>query len=155
MQKKFFYTIVLLFLSSCGYEAIYSKKNLASFDFSINNLVFEGDRKINIKVKQKLFSYNNKEGSKSFDLVIKSIALKTISAKNAQGDPSIFQLDIKINVNINDIKNNNTETLSFSKKFKYKNNENKIELKSYEDQIKESAAESMVRELTLKLAQIR
>ena len=155
MKKKFFYLIFLLFLSGCGYEAIYSKKNLADFDFSINNLVFEGDRKINIKVKQKLFSYKKKESLKSYDLVINSVVLKTISAKDAQGDPSIFQLDIEIKANINDLNNNYSEMIGFNKKFKYKNNENKIDLKNYEDEIKESAAESLVRELILKLAQFR
>tara|TARA_B110000483_G_C17730196_1_gene364406 strand:- start:154 stop:294 length:141 start_codon:yes stop_codon:yes gene_type:complete len=45
--------------------------------------------------------------------------------------------------------------INFNKKFKYKNNENKIDLKNYEDEIKESAAESLVRELILKLAQAR
>ena len=52
MFKRILIPILLLFLSSCGYEAIHSKKNFIYYDFSINNLTFIGDRIINIK-------YNN------------------------------------------------------------------------------------------------
>jgi len=55
IQKK----IILLFLfllSSCGYEAIHSKKNAANYDFSVSKLSFVGDRTVNLKIKEKLCS---------------------------------------------------------------------------------------------------
>ena len=36
MQKKIFLYLLLLLLSSCGYEAIYSQKNNINNNFSIN-----------------------------------------------------------------------------------------------------------------------
>ena len=53
-MKKIFIFLSFIFLSSCGYEAIYSKKNSSSYDFSINKLNFIGDREVNLKMKEKL-----------------------------------------------------------------------------------------------------
>ena len=57
MLKKTFTLIVFFFLSSCGYEAIHSKKNSLNYNFSINELSFIGDRDINLKMKEKLNNY--------------------------------------------------------------------------------------------------
>ena len=57
MEKKIFTFILLIFLSSCGYEAIYSVKNIKNYDFFISKLSFTGDREINLKIKQKLNNY--------------------------------------------------------------------------------------------------
>ena len=46
MLKTTFALILFLFLSSCGYKAIHSKKNNSSYDFSISELSFIGDRNI-------------------------------------------------------------------------------------------------------------
>ena len=54
MLKKTFLLILLLFLHSCGYEAIHSKKNTSNYNFSINEISFVGDREINLKIKEKL-----------------------------------------------------------------------------------------------------
>ena len=57
MQKKIFSFLLLFLLSSCGYEATYSKKNLLNYDFSISEINFTGDREVNIKMEEKLSNY--------------------------------------------------------------------------------------------------
>ena len=57
MQKKIFSLLLLLFLTSCGYEAIYSKKNSNNYNFFINELSFIGDRDINLRMKERLNNY--------------------------------------------------------------------------------------------------
>ena len=57
MQKKIFTLLLLLFLSSCGYEAIYSKKNSKNYNFFISELSFIGDRDINLRMKERLSNY--------------------------------------------------------------------------------------------------
>ena len=58
MLKKILIPILLLFLSSCGYEAIHSKKNSVNYNFSLNELTFVGDRDVSLKIKEKINNYN-------------------------------------------------------------------------------------------------
>ena len=59
MKKKIFTFLLFLFLSSCGYEATYSLKNRLIYAFSISEMVFTGDRQVNLKIKQLLNPYTN------------------------------------------------------------------------------------------------
>ena len=70
MEKKIFTFILLIFLSSCGYEATYSVKNIKSYDFSISKLNFIGEREVNLKIKQKLNNYTLTKNDKKFILKI-------------------------------------------------------------------------------------
>ena len=74
MEKRIFTFILLLFLSSCGYEAIHSKKNSSNYNFSINELTLVGERDINLKIKDKLNNYTLTKKDKDFMLNISSAA---------------------------------------------------------------------------------
>ena len=92
MEKKIFTFILLIFLSSCGYEAIYSVKNIKNYDFSISKLSFIGDREINLKIKQKLNNYTQEIKDINFTLKITSTSEKIILAKNDAGDSTSFKI---------------------------------------------------------------
>ena len=66
MKKKIFTFLLFLFLTSCGYEALYSKKNQINYDFFISELKFNGDREINLKIKEKLNNYTLIKKEKQF-----------------------------------------------------------------------------------------
>jgi len=73
MLKKYTLLIFYLLVTSCGYEAIYSKKNIINNNFSIVSLTFIGDRNVNLRVEEKLNNYRlNKQNKK--------ISLKVVSA---------------------------------------------------------------------------
>ena len=63
MIKKFIF-LILLFLSSCGYEAIYSQKKALNNNFYISELTFIGEKSINLKIKQSLNNYTLVEKKK-------------------------------------------------------------------------------------------
>ena len=107
-QKKII-LLLLFLLSSCGYEAIHSKKNSINYDFSISELNFVGDRTINLKIKEKLNNYTQNKKDKNFILNISSTSEKIILAKNTAGDATSFKSTISINVEVlmnNKFKNN-------------------------------------------------
>ena len=81
MQKNVFTLLLFLFLSSCGYEAIYSKKNSKNYNFFISKLSFTGDRDLNLRMKEKLNNYTFNEKDKNFALKISSSSSKEIAAK--------------------------------------------------------------------------
>ena len=154
MFKKILIPIILLFLSSCGYEAIHSKKNSINYDFSINKLTFVGDRKVNIKLKEMLNYYTLSEKDKNFTLKITSDTKKVILAKDIAGDPTSFKFTIKINVEI--IMNNNSrDEFNIIESFNYNNISNKFSLDQYERQIISNLAESAALKLTYKISSIK
>ena len=100
MLKKIFLLTIFIFVSSCGYKAIHSLKNNISYDFSISELSFEGDRDINLKIKEKLNNYTLSEKEKDFILKISSNSQKNITAKDGAGDPTGFKNIITVKIEI-------------------------------------------------------
>tara|TARA_B110000971_G_scaffold496_1_gene471 strand:- start:473 stop:934 length:462 start_codon:yes stop_codon:yes gene_type:complete len=153
MLKKSFILILFLFLSSCGYEAIYSQKNNILYDFSINELNIVGDRDVNIKIKQKLKKFIVNKKSKNFTLNIQTDTTKEVTGKNVSGDPTNFKSTLMVDVEI--LMNNNFKsTIQIVENFDYKNIENKFDLKKYEKDIKITLAETATDKLISKLSEI-
>ena len=154
MQKKIFSFLFLFLLSSCGYEATYSKKNLLNYDFSISEINFTGDREVNVKMKEKLNNYIINKKNKSFRVDILSIATKAVSAKNISGDATNFKSTVSIKVNLvmnNRLKNN----FIIKESFDYNNNSNKFNLKAYERNIKNNLTEAITEKLIFRLSNIK
>ena len=154
MINKTFILIFFLFVCSCGYQPIYSKKNIANNSFSINQLIFEGDKNINLRMKEKLNSYKLIKKDRNFTLKIKSDSDKIILAKNLAGDPTDFKITVTIIVEIiseNDKKN----ILRVEEDFKYSNSASKFSLRRYEKEIKNNLAEASTERLILRLSNIQ
>jgi len=158
MKKKIFTFLLFLFLSSCGYEAIYSLKNRANYAFQISKLELSGDRRVNLKIKQILSSYSNPniaiENKKIFELKISSNSEKIITTKNASGDATKFKNEttLKVQALMDGVIKAN---FSFTENFVYNNNSNTSELRDYENQIKNNLTEAAVDKIILKLALIK
>ena len=155
MEKKIFTFLLFLFLSSCGYEAIYSIKNRVNYAFKISELELSGDRQVNLKMKQILNNYRNPsitiEEGKDFELKISSESEKIITTKDAAGNATKFKNEIKINVQVSmggTLKTN----FSVTENFVYNNNSNTSELRTYENQIKNNLTEAAVDKIVFKLA---
>ena len=154
MQKKIFSFLFLFLLSSCGYEATYSKKKLLNYDFSISEINFTGDREVNVKMKEKLNNYIINKKNKSFRVDILSIATKAVSAKNISGDATNFKSTVSIKVNLvmnNRLKNN----FIIKESFNYNNSSNKFNLKTYEKDIKNNLTETITEKLIFRLSNIK
>tara|TARA_B110000027_G_scaffold31548_1_gene34867 strand:+ start:934 stop:1404 length:471 start_codon:yes stop_codon:yes gene_type:complete len=155
MKKKIFTLLIFLFLSSCGYEAIYSLKNRVNYAFSISELNFIGDRQVNLKIKQILSSYNNPniEEERNFSLTISSASEKIITTKDASGDATKFKNEITVDVQVS-LNNKYKTSFVITEDFIYNNNSNTFELRAYENQIKNNLAEAAVDKVIIRLANI-
>tara|TARA_B110000259_G_C13680893_1_gene268253 strand:+ start:49 stop:519 length:471 start_codon:yes stop_codon:yes gene_type:complete len=153
MKKKIFPFLLFLFLSSCGYEAVYSLKNRVNYAFTVSEFELSGDRQVNLKIKQILNSYRNSsnEVEKNFTLTIYSNSEKIVTTKDASGDATKFKNEITVDVQTlidGTIKSN----FSITESFIYNNNSNTFELRTYENQIKNNLAEIIVDKIIFKLA---
>ena len=154
MQKNVFTLLLFLFLSSCGYEAIYSKKNFKNYNFFISKLNFAGDRDINLRMKERLNNFTFNEKNKNFSLKISNSSTKEIAAKNTLGDAVTFKNTIATNIEVSmngEFKNGFVIIESFI----YNNNSNRFNLKRYEREIKNNLAETITDKLILKLSNIQ
>jgi len=154
MFQKQIILLLLLLLSSCGYEAIYSKKNSVNYNFSVSELNFVGDRTVNLKIKEKLNIYAKEKKEKDFILKISSISEKVIISKNTAGDATSFKNSVSINVEV--LMNNKFKSnFIILESFNYNNISNKFNLKKYEEEIKNNLAEAALDKLIFKLSNIQ
>ena len=154
MLRKQIILLLLLLLSSCGYEAIYSKKNSVNYNFSVSELNFVGDRTVNLKIKEKLNNYAQAKKDKDFILRISSTSEKITLAKNTAGDATSFKNSVSINVEV--LMNNKFKSnFIILESFNYNNISNKFNLKKYEEEIKNNLAETAADKLIFKLSNIQ
>ena len=129
---KYFYKviIILIFLTSCGYQPILSNK--------VNNLSFEdlnasGNKKISLRILNNLNINKDINVKKTLDVLSKY--QRVISSKNKKGNPEIFNiiLDVKISV-----KSNGTlvDEKNFYESVNFNNEKNKFNLKKKENNLK-------------------
>ena len=154
MLQKQIILLLLLLLSSCGYEAIYSKKNSVDYDFTVSDLNFVGDRTVNLKIKEKLNNYAQAKKDKDFILRISSSSEKITLAKNTAGDATSFKNSVSVNVEV--LMNNKFKSnFIILESFNYNSISNKFNLKKYEDEIKNNLAETAADKLIFKLSNIQ
>ena len=146
--KKIIATLSFLILLNCGYEPIYSKKQINSNDnFSINTINLIGDNNVNQILKNKLKRNLNKEKKSSgLNLNLNSKVLKTITSKDKKGNPIRFSIKIMINLEIFESKISKGKT-NFEEKFEYNNKSNKFDLKQYEKNIKDNLISELSNEI--------
>ena len=154
MQKNVFTLLLFLFLSSCGYEAIYSKKNSKNYNFFISKLSFTGDRDINLRMKERLNNYTFNEKNKNFVLKISNSSMKEVAAKNTLGDAVTFKNTIVTNIEVS-MNSEFKNSFVIIESFIYNNNSNRFNLKRYEKEIKNNLAETITDKLILKLSNIQ
>ena len=149
MIKKITLTaLLILFLNGCNYQPIYSSKNV---NFSIVKFESSGDNKINKLLIKKLEIYKNDNlNTKKYNLKIDSKINKNISAKDKKGNPTTFTLKITFKIEIENSLGEKKLT-EFEEYTTYENNDNKFELKKYENSIKKNMIESINENIILYL----
>ena len=154
--KKIITTLSFFLLLSCGYEPMYSKKQINSnYNFSINIINLIGDNKVNQILKNKLTKNLNK-GKKftELNLNLDSRVVKTITSKDKKGNPIRFSIKIMINLEVF-----KSEILkgkkNFEEKFEYSNKSNKFDLNKYEKYIKDNLISELTYEIIIYLNSLK
>ena len=154
MLKKTLLLLMFLSIMSCGYERIIPQKSQGNYSFSLSEIIFKGDKVVNLKVKEKLSVYKINKTDRDFGLTISSVSKKIIIAKDTKGDPTNFKNITTLHINVL-VKNNIKKKLTYEASFNYKNDKNKSNLKSYEKEIKKNLAETITNKLISKLSNIQ
>ena len=144
IKKIIALNFLLILVYSCGFAPIYSTKNDA---FSIQKISLEGDKNINRIFDKRLRNFTkNVTDTKSFDISIFSNQEKNVTAKNKKGNPTQFSLRIEVEIILLDNLNKKRQA-KFTENSSYKNNDNKFDLKIYENNLTQNMSEKIFSDL--------
>jgi len=140
-----FFLILIFFLSSCGYQAVYVNKNIENSYFQKINL--EGDKFINRRIINTLpIKESDKNQNKLF---ISSSHQIEQSSKNSKGEVVSFKTIISINLEMRDKNSEIVQSKNFVKEFTYGNKKNKFELVEYQNSIRNDLVNKIISEIMI------
>ena len=150
-MKTTIWISILLFLTQCGYTALY--KNNTNQNIKILSVDMSGDDDMNNLIKTELKNYFNTDSSSEYNLKINTNYQKEINTKDATGKPLEFRLELITNVNIN-FGDENIEAI-FNESFNIANSSDTFELRKYENTIKRNFAKLTKDKIILKLTSLK
>ena len=150
MKKIFLFLILTFFVNQCGYEKVYSNKNL---NFSIKNIKKENNT-INNELSNALFGLLSKKTSdNTFDLEIQTIRSTEIKSKDSKGDPSVYVLKLETKIIVKNMANEEYTNV-FYEEMNYNNDDDKFELSQYINEIEKILIKETVKKIIGYLANI-
>ena len=146
--KKIITTLSFLILLSCGYESIYSNKQINSnYNLSINTINYTGNNKVSHILKNKIKkNLNNEKKSTGLNLNLNSGLEKVVTSKDKKGNPIRYSIEIIINLEVFESGVLKSKT-NLEEKFEYNNKSNKFDLKQYEKNIKDNLIKKLSDEI--------
>ncbi len=150
-MKNILFVLLFIFLTNCGFEPIYSKKNL---DIKINKIEKENTL-LNNEISNALLNiYSNLSASKILNIKINSKKSVNIKSKNKKGDPSNFELLIKVNLEAVD-QSDKKYSQEFSRKINFNNNDDKFQLAKYQLELEKILTKKLIEDINNYLANIQ
>ena len=104
-----YFLIIFLLFPACGFKVV---KQGELVNFKIAEINTKGDKRINFKIKNKLFSIASLEENKLVNISLVSIKTKSVKEKNIKNEVQKYQIDMKISVELKVIGNNFTRNFT-------------------------------------------
>ena len=150
-MKKITLTLILfLMLTNCGYRALYSNKNL---NLDIIKIEKVKKNKLNFTIEKRLNNFSNKQALNKISLEIDTEKQIKVVSKDAQGDPSRYQMIVKLELVIIDDQKNKKINKNIVQQFSYNNNSNRSKLNQYEKEIEEILINKIIDETIKHISQ--
>tara|TARA_S200000501_G_scaffold365297_1_gene398561 strand:- start:927 stop:1379 length:453 start_codon:yes stop_codon:yes gene_type:complete len=146
MKKKISIFLLLLFISSCGYQPLYIGKKGNKFEFK--KITLEGDKDINRRIISSLQFEEKKDSSLNKSIVIQSKKNIDETSKDSKGRVASFRTTVQLNISI--IENNKiTINKTFLKDFSYNTKDNKFDLSEYQREVENNLVNKIIEDLIL------
>ena len=138
--------LLLFILTSCGYQPLYSKKEVKIL--TINELKLIGNTNINKKVASALPIKVDKNTPLKNKIILENKKTIIETSKNKKGQPDSFKMIIDFKFSFIDNDNILNEKI-ISEEFSYKNKDNKFDLSQYEMNIEQSLIYKIIEKLII------
>jgi len=115
-MKQLIAILLTLVLTSCGFKVVQK----SSFNnFSISEIITEGDKRINFSLKNKLSSQSTESENKLIQISLKTNKDKQVKERNIKNEITKYQIKITVNVTCTEISNGSEFEFSKSKSGDY------------------------------------
>ena len=94
IRKNILFIFLIFFFSSCGFSPLYLTNN--DVNFSIENVVYTGDRDLNDFLKTNLKRYKNEKIDNKISIEAKSTFRKIVLSKDGTGEATNYQLEAEV-----------------------------------------------------------
>ena len=142
--------LFFLIMSSCGYQPLY-KTNKFSENFKIQKVELIGDTNISKKILSKLPLVKDKNNEILNKLIIESKKNIVETSKNSKGQITSYRTVLNVSFKLLDYKNNIISKKILVKEFSYNTDENKFQLKEYQNRIEKNLIDRIVEDLIIHL----
>ena len=144
MTNKFFFFLLILFLTNCGYQPQYSKNDNPNFIIGSVNL--EGNKYVGRKIIPLLNLSIQKNKSSAYNLkLITNKNVETV-AKDKNGNISIYRTTIDVTIKILEEEKVIKEK-TFNEYFTYNNIQNNFDLSQYQMGVEENIVNKISNEI--------
>lgn len=147
---KFKLIIIFLFITSCGYTALY--KDYDEKTILVKEKIFKGENFLNNKIFNKL---NTKESADSlgYTIEISSDKKTDLLSKNKSGEARVYKMTIATKLIVKR-EGKNYINKNFVKNITYNNLENKFDLIKYEKNLEDNLINQIANDIELELLNI-
>ena len=152
MNKIIFYFLpFLLLINSCGYQPIYTNKNI---NFSIKEINSINNNRLIILLKNNLNMYSDTENKDKNYLLNVEVERKTITtSKDTAGNPKTYLMEVIVKIEVQENYGEITKK-NFVEKFNYNTQDNKFNQNQYEENIEENLIRKISENIVLYLSSI-
>jgi len=151
IKKSFIILTVFFFLSGCGFTPIFNSKNI---NIKIGEIDYDNN-KINRNFAKSISNLSNQTSDNFYNLNISSFSEKNIAAKDSKGNPSVYNLRLKVDITL--INNNDEKVIKriFSENINLNNIDDKFKLKNTEDILLDQMSQKILQDIFKFLANIK
>ena len=149
-MKKILFALIL-FLTSCGYQAV---NKIDKTNFIISEYDFLGNSQVN-KILKRNFDKNKKNDNlqNEFEIIVNSKLIKSNNSKNRAGEVTNLTIQIIVDLEISQY-GKKIKDLSLAESNNYNNNDNKFELKQFEKILINDLVNKIIYRIDLNLSSI-
>ena len=152
MNKIIFYFLpFLLLINSCGYQPIYTNKNI---NFSIKEINSINNNRLIILLKNNLNMYSDTKNKDKNYLLNVEVERKIITtSKDTAGNPKTYLMEVIVKIEVQENYGEITKK-NFVEKFNYNTQDNKFNQHQYEENIEENLIRKISENIVLYLSSI-
>lgn len=114
-MKKICISIIIFLISGCGYSVVEQNRN-----FNVKEIVSEGEKRINYKIKTKLLVDNNNRNENFIKINLKTKKNKKVKEKNIKNEITKYEIIIVANVNYKTSANTTEKNFTLTQIGEYK-----------------------------------
>ena len=151
-MRKIFLIAIILFLNSCGYTPLYSSKDT---NYKVITLKKNVKNNLTDYIHNRIQAFSNDDADKSLNINFDYNENIAVILKNSKGDPIKNRLNVSIDLSLFDSNDDLITYKEFSENFEYNIDDNKFNLKQYEEKIKFNLVEDITQQILTFLVNVK